>query len=85
MLSVVLQRLCLDRVTCAHAMPEIGERRVVDEDRAHGRRHQLPEHDQADDGDQDRAHEVVVEALERREQRAADAARAELRRLESSW
>ena len=35
------------------------------------------QHDQRDDRDQDRAHEVVVEALERREQRAADAAGAD--------
>src|SRR5690349_8879772 len=56
---------------------EIDQRRVVDEDRAHAGRENLPQHDERDDRDQDRAHVVVVEALERREQRAADAARAD--------
>ena len=44
--------------------------------RTRGGKH-LAQHDQRDDRDQDRADEVVVEALKRGEQRAADAAGAD--------
>src|SRR5258706_9399735 len=50
---------------------------ALEEYRAYARSEQLADEDQEDDGQQHRAHEIVVEALERGEQRAADAARAD--------
>src|SRR5258706_11915785 len=47
---------------------------ALEENRAHPRRDYLADKNQKDDRDQHRAHEVVVEALECREQRAADSA-----------
>src|SRR5438105_11104372 len=62
----------------SHAAAEqVRERKAIDENRAHAHREQLSGHDQSDDRDQDRADIVIVEALERREQCAADAARAD--------
>src|SRR5450755_63593 len=57
------------------AAPEnIRERESIDEDRADVSGQDLAGHDERDDRNQDRAHVVVIEALKRGEQRAADAA-----------
>ena len=48
--------------------------RLPDEDFAHPGGEHLTHEDQRDDREQDRGHEVVVEALERGEERAPDAA-----------
>src|SRR6187399_456964 len=50
---------------------------ALEKNRAHAGGQQFADEDQEDDGQQHRAHEVVVEALERGEQCAADAARAD--------
>src|SRR5690606_41700484 len=53
-----------------------GKGYVVEQNCTHHARQYFTQHDDADDGEQNGADKVVVEALECREQRAADTARA---------